>query len=138
MKYKMTKKVEVATPITSVKEAAQKMRDLNIGSLPICDHAKIIGMVTDRDITVRLTAEGKDARTTMAKDIMTPNIEWCFDDDEIEEVAEKMEKGKIRRLPVVDRNKFLVGMISVGDIAAGGNQETAGEILEQVTVAATM
>ncbi|HEX7511593.1 MAG TPA: CBS domain-containing protein, partial [Chitinivibrionales bacterium] len=67
-----------------------------------------------------------------AEEIMTSNIEWCFDEDEIEEVAEKMEKGKIRRLPVIDRNKFLVGIISVGDIASRGNPEAAGEILEQI------
>jgi len=132
VKYKMTKKVEVATPLTSVKEAAQKMRELNIGALPVCAHGKLIGMVTDRDITIRLIADGKDPRTTMAEEIMTSNIEWCSDEDEIEEVAEKMEKGRIRRLPVVDRNKFLVGIISVGDIASRGNPKAAGEILEQV------
>ena len=132
VKYTMTKKVEVATPLTSVKEAAQKMRDLNIGALPVCAHGKLIGMVTDRDITIRLIADGKDPRTTMAEEIMTSNIEWCSDEDEIEEVAEQMEKGRIRRLPVVDRNKFLVGIISVGDIASRGSPEAAGEILEQV------
>jgi CBS domain-containing protein len=130
----MTRRVEIATPITSVKEAAGKMRDLNIGALPVCEHAKLIGMVTDRDITTRVTAQGKDPLRTMAKEIMTPNIEWCFDDDEIEEVAEKMEKGKIRRLPVIDRNKLLVGIVSVGDIAMWGNPGAAGKILEGVSV----
>lgn len=136
VKDEMTAKVEVVNPGTSLKEAAQKMKHLNIGALPVCENNRLVGMLTDRDITVRSTAEGKDPNTATVREAMTPGVEWCFDEEDVEEVALKMERKKIRRLPVIDHDKRLVGMLSIGDIAVRGSREIACEILEKVSVAA--
>ncbi len=133
VKNEMTTKVEVASPETSVKEVSQKMRDLNIGVLPVCENGRLSGIVTDRDITIRLTAEGKDPSTTKVKEIMSSKVEWCFDDEEVGRVADKMENKKIRRLPVINHDKKLVGMLSLGDIVLKGSRETACKILEKVS-----
>ena len=136
VKNEMTSKIEVVNPGTSVKEVSQKMRDLNIGVLPVCDNNRLVGIVTDRDITIRLTAEGKDSGSTKVKEIMSSKVEWCFEDDEVEKIAAKMESKKIRRLPVINHDKKLVGMLSLGDLALRGSRETACEILEKVSESA--
>ena len=136
VKNEMTSKIEVVNPGTSVKEVSQKMRDLDIGVLPVCDNNRLVGIVTDRDITIRLTAEGKDSGSTKVKEIMSSKVEWCFEDDEVEKIAAKMESKKIRRLPVINHDKKLVGMLSLGDLALRGSRETACEILEKVSESA--
>ncbi|MDO8662864.1 MAG: CBS domain-containing protein [Candidatus Omnitrophota bacterium] len=133
VKNEMTTKIEVVRPETSVKEVSQKMRDLNIGVLPVCENNRLVGIVTDRDITVRLTAEGKDPSSTKVKEIMSSKVEWCFEDEEVGRVADKMENKKIRRLPVINHDKELVGMLSLGDIVLRGSRETACKILEKVS-----
>jgi CBS domain-containing protein len=98
-------------------EAAAKMRELDVGSLPVCDGESLEGLLTDRDITVRLVAAGLDASTTKVKEIMTPGATYCFDDQTLDEAAAVMEARKIRRLPIMNRDKQLIGMLSLGDLA---------------------
>jgi len=133
VKNEMTKNIEFVNPKTSLKEAAQKMKNLDIGVLPICENDLLLGILTDRDITIRSTAFGKDPNTTSVEEIMTSGVEWCFEDDNVEEVAAKMERKKIRRLPVINRDKKLVGILSIGDLVTRGSRGVACEVLEKVS-----
>jgi CBS domain-containing protein len=130
----MTTHVEVIHPDATLKEAAQKMSQLDIGPLPVCDGTKLVGMLTDRDITIRATAQGYDPKTTRVREAMTAEVVYCFEDQEVKTAAQMMEMRQIRRVPVVNRNKELVGIVSLGDLAVEtGDQELAGETLEQVS-----
>jgi len=133
VKNEMTKNIEFVNPKTSLKEAAQKMKNFDIGVLPICENDLLLGILTDRDITIRSTAFGKDPNTTSVEEIMTSGVEWCFEDDNVEEVAAKMERKKIRRLPVINRDKKLVGILSIGDLVTRGSRGVACEVLEKVS-----
>jgi CBS domain-containing protein len=130
----MTRNVEIISPETTLREAAQKMRDLDVGSLPVCDGERLKGMLTDRDITIRATAEGRNPDTTQAIDVMTAAIIYCYEDQDVAEAAQVMEKKQIRRLPIVDRNKKLVGIVSLGDLAVDtGKERLAGEALTEIS-----
>jgi CBS domain-containing protein len=130
----MTREVTVVPPDATVWDAAEKMKQLDVGSLPVCDGERLLGMITDRDITVRATAEARDPATTCVRDVMTEQVFWCFDDQSIEEAAETMERAQIRRLPIVNRDKRLVGIVSLGDLAVDtGEEELKAEILESVS-----
>jgi CBS domain-containing protein len=130
----MTPGVEVITPEATIQEAAQKMSQLDVGPLPVCDGEQLVGMLTDRDITIRAVAEGCDPTTTPVHEAMTPEIVYCFEDQEVYEAARLMEQYQIRRLPILNRNKRLVGIVSLGDLAVStGNARQAGEVLEQVS-----
>jgi CBS domain-containing protein len=119
-------------PSATVQEAARLMHQLDIGSLPVCDGKHLVGMVTDRDITLRAAAEGKDPKTTRVREVMTPDVAYCFEDQDLEEVARKMEPHQMRRMVILDREKRLAGIVSVDDIAARAEGELAGEVLEEV------
>jgi CBS domain-containing protein len=112
----MRRYFEVVSHNSDVREAAMKMRDLNVSVLPVCDGPRLIGVVTTRDIALRLAAEGHDAMLTQAGEIMTRDLTYCYEDQDIEEAASVMESFQIDRLPVLDRNKQLVGMIGMSDI----------------------
>jgi|SwirhirootsSR3_FD_contig_31_18524585_length_934_multi_3_in_0_out_0_2 CBS domain-containing protein len=130
----MTRHVECTRPDASLQEAAIKMRQLEIGPLPVCENDHIAGIVTDRDITVRATAEGLDPKTTLVREVMTPSIVYCFDDQDVEEAAKLMRDLQVRRLAVLDRNKRLVGIVSLGDLAVEtGDDRLVGETLEVVS-----
>ena len=131
----MTRKVESVKPDSPVKEAATRMKAADIGFLPIHDGKKLHGVVTDRDITVRAVAEGRDLRLTTTRDIMTDHVHVCVEDDSVEQAARVMEESKIRRLVVVDRDKQMVGVVSLGDLALSpaGSAGLAGEVLERVS-----
>lgn len=130
----MTRNVEIISPETTLREAAQKMRDLDVGSLPVCDGERLKGMLTDRDITIRATAEGRNPDSTQAIDVMTAAIFYCYEDQDVAEAAQVMEKKQIRRLPIVDRNKKLVGIVSLGDLAVNTDKERlAGEALTEIS-----
>jgi len=131
----MTRGVECARPTDSVVAAAAKMRDLEIGTLPVCgDHQRLVGMVTDRDITIRTVADGRDAKLTEVRDVMTPNVVFCFDDQDVREAAETMEKNQVRRLVVLNRDKWLVGIVSLGDLATDTHdQQLTANVLEAVS-----
>ena len=112
----MTTDVEVVGPEETLRDAARAMADLDVGSLPVCDGRKLIGMITDRDITVRAVAEGKSSDTAV-RDVMTDDVVWCTDSDSVDDVLGQMSDAQIRRIPVVDKNRQLVGIVALGDIA---------------------
>jgi len=134
LKEIMTHGAEVIAPEATLQEAAKKMQRLDVGPLPVCDGERLIGMLTDRDITVRAVAEGCDPTTTTVREAMTPDVAYCFEDQEVHEAAQIMEQYQIRRLPILNRNKRLVGLVSLGDLAVSpDNRRLASKVLEQVS-----
>jgi CBS domain-containing protein len=134
----MTPRVEVARPESTLQEVAQKMKSLDVGPIPICNGEKLVGMLTDRDITVRAVAEGRDPANTRAQDVMTEEVLYCFEDDDVQQATEIMRRAQIRRLPVVTRDKRLVGIVSLGDLALErGSQDEAADALEEISEPAT-
>lgn len=139
MQYKkisdvMTYNVTVVSPDESVEEAAEKMRALDVGSFPVCNGEKVVGVITDRDIAIRAVADGSHPSETKVKDIMTPEIVYVFEDQDILEAARLMELKQIRRLIVLDRSKQLKGIVSLGDISLQQqDRELSGEILREVS-----
>jgi CBS domain-containing protein len=129
----MTADVSFVGPDTSILEIARKMRDGDIGSVPVVENDRLVGMVTDRDVVVRVIAEGGDVRTKAARDAMSPGVLYCFSDDSLETVLESMGGQQIRRLPVVNRDKRLVGVVSLGDLALTGKRKAAGEALQEIS-----
>lgn len=129
----MTREVELIAPTASLTEAAQKMSQLEIGPLPVCDGERLVGMLTDRDITVRATAQGRDPQTTAVRDVMTQEVVYCFEDQEVELAAQMMEMRQIRRVPVLDHHKRLVGIVSLGDLAVSSTEQLAGATLHEVS-----
>lgn len=107
----------------TVVDAAKMMEKGSYGGIPIEENDKMIGMITDRDIVLRVVAKGKDPKTTLVKDCMSEGISYCYDDEELESISKKMGTLQHRRLPVVNREKRLVGMLSLSDIARKGNNE---------------
>ena len=129
----MTEKVAVISPRTTLTEAARKMKEMNIGALPICDNDRLVGLVTDRDIVVRALANGSDPETTLAKDVMSSPVIYCMEDDEIEVAADLMEEKQIRRMLIINKEKRLVGFVSLGDLAVDSKDEIlAGEVIERI------
>ncbi|MGH7231386.1 MAG: CBS domain-containing protein [Nitrospiraceae bacterium] len=130
----MTRQVEVIHPDASLEEAAEKMKTLDVGVLPVCDGDRLLGMLTDRDIIVRGIGEKRDLKTVSIRDAMTPDIRYAFEDDSVEEAAMLMVENRIRRLVVLNREKRLVGIVSLGDLAVH-TQDTqlSGEVLEYVS-----
>jgi CBS domain-containing protein len=124
---------EVIHPNASICEAAQKMQARDIGMLPVCDGDRLVGAMTDRDIVIRAVARGYDPINTRVKDVMTSRIRYCFEDDDVARAAQIMEDHQIRRLPVINSAKRLVGMISVGDLAVRTHDEhMVEEVMECV------
>lgn len=113
----MCKKVEVVSPDTLLHEVAKKMQISDCGSVLVADNDRLIGVVTDRDLALRCVAESHHPENTKAEQVMTKEILYCRDSDEMEDVALNMAKNKVRRLPVLDKDKRLVGIISLGDMA---------------------
>lgn len=133
----MTRDVRTLAPTDTVRRAAQSMGELNVGSIPVCNGKKLVGMVTDRDITLRGVAEGLDAEKTVLSDIMSKDVKWCFEDQSLDEVMETMAASQIRRLPVVSRDKELVGIFSLGDLATKTDNEEVGSVLEDISESAS-
>lgn len=130
----MTRDVEVVHPDATLREAAEKMKALDVGPLPVCDGQRLLGMVTDRDITVRATAEGRDPNTTPVRDVMTASVVYCYADQDVAEAARLMESEQIRRIVVLDRGKNLVGVVALGDLAVSGvSRKVTGEALKSVS-----
>src|SRR5262245_20777548 len=129
----MTADVSFVRPDTPILEIARKMRDGDIGSTPVVENERLAGMVTDRDIVVRVIAEGGDVRTKTARDAMSPGILYCFSDDSVEAVLENMGGQQMCGFPVVDRGKRLVGVVSLGDLALSGKRKPAGEALQEIS-----
>ena len=130
----MTRDVEVVNGDASLTDAAIKMKDLDVGLIPVCNGDRLQGMVSDRDITIRATAAGRDPTKTKVEEIMSTDIAYCMEDQEIEEAANLMEARQIRRLPILNREHRLVGIVSLGDIAVHvGDQDLAGETLVEIS-----
>ena len=128
----MHKKVRVIDPEATVRDAARKMSTFGIGALPVCSEGRIVGMITDRDIIVRSLARGGAPDADRVADAMTRDVVWCFEDAPIEEAVEKMSAGQIQRLIVVNRNKRLVGMVSLADLAQPRAREAASKAVEEI------
>ncbi|MDQ3233002.1 MAG: CBS domain-containing protein [Pseudobdellovibrionaceae bacterium] len=129
----MTASVEVISPFTPLQEAAEKMRVFDTGSLPICDGKKVLGMLTDRDIVVRAVAKGMHPEQTMVSDIMTEEVIYLFEDQDVSEAARLMEDRQIRRLLILNRDEELAGIVSLGDLSQYTDHKISGHVLEQVS-----
>ena len=131
----MTREVEIIQPDDTLHTAAQKMRDRDIGFLPVCDGESLMGVLSDRDITIRALADGMDINVMLGRDLMTTPAIYCFDDQDVTEAAKIMEENQIRRLVVLNRDdKRLVGVISLGDLARKGITDISGRVLQRVSM----
>lgn len=124
--------VQWVSPETTLAELARLMREHDIGAIPIGENDRLVGMVTDRDITCRAVADGLDPRTTKARQIMTKGIVFCRSEEDLDDATRIMTDNQIRRLPVIDGKKRMVGMLSLGDVSHGGSRELGGEVLHAV------
>jgi CBS domain-containing protein len=129
----MTPSAEIVQPQTSVKDAASRMKDLGVGVMPVGENDRLVGMLTDRDIAVRTVAEGQDPEKVNVGDIMTPDITYCFEDQDLTEAGELMKKDKVRRLVVLNSDKRMVGMCTLGDLAVHGDRGAAADVLVEVS-----
>jgi CBS domain-containing protein len=128
----MTRGVRVANPDQTIGEAARLMAEIDAGSLPVGEDERLVGMITDRDIAVRAVAREMPA-STKVREIMSEEVLYCFEDEEVAEVAANMSDVKVRRLPVVDRDKRLVGIVSLGDVSKSDNAAAAGQTVAEIS-----
>jgi CBS domain-containing protein len=124
----MTTNVKIANPNQSIRDAARVMAQIDAGILPVGEHDRLVGMITDRDIAVRAVGAGMGPDTPI-REIMTEEVKYCFEDDDLDEVADNMADIKVRRLPVLDRDKRLVGILSLADLALADGARSAGSAL---------
>ena len=130
----MTRAVDVISPEATLDEAAERMKRLDVGPLPVCDGDRLLGMITDRDITVRATAESRDPTMTRVSEIMTPEVVFTYDDEDVKNAAQLMQDHQLRRLVVLNRDKKLVGIVSLGDLAVETKDDKLkGQVLEDVS-----
>ncbi|MGA0609282.1 CBS domain-containing protein [Caldimonas sp. KR1-144] len=129
----MTRGVRTLSPGDTLTLAAQAMQELDVGVIPVCNGRELIGMVTDRDIVLRGVAQGCRPEDTRLDQVMSAHPRWCFEDQSLEDAARQMSEAQIRRLPVVDREKHLVGIVSLGDIAVRGDENEAGSALGSIS-----
>lgn len=128
----MTQNCQWVSPETQLSEAAQIMNRDNLGFLPVGENDKLIGMVTDRDIVTRAVAQSWES-STQVRDVMTPQTYYCYDDQNADEVCQNMGELQVRRMPVVNRDKRLVGVVSFGDLAQANQPQTVGQAEQQIT-----
>lgn len=128
----MTRGVRTMMPADTIQAAAQAMDELNVGS-PVCDNGRLVGMLTDRDIAVRGVAQGCAADRTPVNSIMSKDVQYCFEDDSLDDATRKMGSAQIRRLPVLDRSNHLIGILALGDVAVKGAQGDASETLTDIS-----
>ena len=130
----MTSDVQVARPTDTIQAVAQQMAQLDVGSMPICDGRRIQGMVTDRDITVRGVAQGLQGDTPITQ-VMTGNLEYVMADDDLDQAHDKMSAAHVRRLPVVDQNQELVGIVAMADLARQDDDREVGATVQEISEA---
>ncbi len=128
----MTRDVRVASPNQTIQDAARLMAEVDTGVLPVGENDRLVGMITDRDIAVRGVAEGKGPQTSI-REVMTEHVHYCFEDEDTAQVAQKMADSQVRRLPVLNRDKRLVGILSLGDLAVMQGGRPAGEALAGIS-----
>ena len=121
----MTREVTPAAPSASIEQAAHMMKSLNVGVLPVCDATQLVGMLTDRDIVIRVVAEQRSAAEATVRDVMTADVTYCYEDQTVEEAVRVMAGRQIRRLPILSRENNLVGVLSVGDVAIRSDEPSA-------------
>jgi len=130
----MTRGVEVVRPGTTLEEASRRMRDLDVGPMPVGEGSRIVGMLTDRDIVIRGVAQGLDPKTATVDEAMTPDVLWCGADDDVKDAARTMKDRQVRRLLVKDKDGRLCGILSLGDLAVEtSNEKMSGRVLEEVS-----
>src|SRR3546814_7093168 len=128
----MSRDVQIASPEQTIQAAAQLMTDIDAGVLPVGENDRLVGMLTDRDIAVRAVARGRDPQTTV-REVMTAEVQYCFDDDDADAVCENMAEQQIRRLPVVNRDKRLIRILSLGDLATADGGAGPGHALSGIS-----
>lgn len=128
----MTRDVRIARPDQTICEAASAMADIDAGIMPVGDHDRLVGMLTDRDIAIRAVALGKGP-DTMVRDVMSSDVKYCFEDEDADEVCRNLADQKIRRIPVVNRDKRLVGILSLGDLARSAPEHEVGATLSAIS-----
>ena len=130
----MTTEVEVIRLDDTLQIAAQKMRDHDIGFLPVCDGDRLIGVLSDRDLIVRALAAGVDSRASIGRDLITSPAIYCFEDQDVEEAAKRMHDNQIRRLVILTRDgKRMVGVVSLGDLAINVDDTLSGDVLQSIS-----
>jgi CBS domain-containing protein len=129
----MTKDVQTVSSSDTIQKAAMAMDNLNVGALPVCDGEELRGVITDRDITVRATAAGLSPVDIQVGDIMSDDVDYVFEDDDVDKAAAKMKERQIRRLPVINHAKRLVGFVSLGDLATKADDGNSADALEKVS-----
>ncbi len=130
----MTRQVAIVSPDTPLKEAARMMRDANIGFLPVGEQDRLVGTLTDRDIAIRAVADGKDPNSAKVGDAMTRDIAYAFDDQDSSEAAQIMAEKQIRRLTILNRDKRLVGVVAIADLAVKtGDDDVVGQTVQDVS-----
>lgn len=127
----MTRDVRIADPRETIREAAMAMASVDAGALPVGENDRLVGMITDRDIAVRGVADGKGPDATV-REVMSAEVRYCYEDDDADDVLRNMAELQVRRLPVVNRNKRLVGIISLSDLATNGEAKQAGDALRGI------
>jgi CBS domain-containing protein len=133
IKEVMTPSPEIISPEASLAEAATAMKRLDVGSLPVGSNDSIVGWITDRDITIRATAEHRNPDAAAVREAMSPAVVFCTENDDVDECARLMEEKQIRRLPVLNADRRLVGIVALGDLAVSPDKKLAGEILQKVS-----
>jgi CBS domain-containing protein len=134
LKEIMTSTVDVISRDAKAAEAALEMKYLDIGAMPVCDGDRLCGMVTDRDLVVRVVAKGLDPKQVHVSDATSSEVFFCYEDEDLEKASQVMSQKQIRRLPILSRAKKLVGIVSLGDLAVRGKDaQTSGVVLEQVS-----
>ena len=128
----MTRDVRVCDPGHSIRDCAKTMAEIDAGALPVGENDRLVGMITDRDIAIRAIAQGKGPDTPV-REVMSAEVKYCFEDEELDHVAKNMGSIRVRRLPVVNRDKRLVGILSLGDLARKEKPETAASAVRGVS-----
>ena len=129
----MTRGVRALSPQDTATMAAQAMQELDVGAIPVCNQERLVGIVTDRDLVLRGVAQSRLDADTPIDDLMSRQPLWCFEDQPVEDVLAYMRKAQVRRVPVLDRENRLVGMVSLGDLAVKGDQGQAGSALRSIS-----
>ena len=133
LKDLMSRDVKVISPDMTIRDAAGKMRDGDFGMMPVGEDDRLIGTISDRDIAIRAVAEGKDA-DTQVRNVMSEGVAWAYEDDSVEQAAKIMSERQVRRLPVVDRDKRLVGIVALGDFAVESSEiRPAAQALSEIS-----
>ena len=128
----MTYDIQIASPEQTIQEVAQAMGRLDVGVMPVGENDRLVGMITDRDIAIRGVALGKGPEAKI-RDVMSTDVKYCFEDEDVEDVLHNMAELQVRRLPVLNRNKRLIGIVSLGDLATNGEAAEAGEALSGIS-----